>query len=351
MAPPSGRFRPTRPTAQSIHCTPIHRTASSSASMIVPSSLPAAGGDKAEAPMPPAALAGEALSGEALLRWRLAQLALGGRNVDLDWLLDLVGGLRWADLQRLRFDQTSRVTLQVPLSCLEALWRRHLHRQEPLQYLAGCCPWWDLNLAVAPGVLIPRQETELLVELARDLPGHAPDLWADLGTGSGCLALALALLWPRSRGVAVDLSAEPLAQARANLEAGGVADRVDLMAGSWWHPLRSLWGKLELVVANPPYIPTSVWAALEPVVRDHEPSLALDGGPDGLSAIRAIAAGAGAALAPGGWLLLEHHHDQSGAVAALLAAAGLEEVEAHRDLQGVLRFASARRPLRIPDDH
>ncbi|MGB5134366.1 MAG: peptide chain release factor N(5)-glutamine methyltransferase [Prochlorococcaceae cyanobacterium] len=307
--------------------------------------------------MPAAALAGEALSGaalsgEALLRWRLAQLALGGRNVDIDWLLDLVGGLRWADLQRLRLDQASRVTLRVPLARLEALWRRHLSRHEPLQYLAGCCPWRDLNLAVAPGVLIPRQETELLVELARDLPGHAPGLWADLGTGSGCLALALAQLWPRSRGVAVDLSREALAQARANLAAAGVADRVELMAGSWWDPLQSLWGQLELVVANPPYIPTSVWAALEPVVRDHEPSLALDGGVDGLGAIRAIAAGAGAALAPAGLLLLEHHHDQAGAVAALLAAAGLEEVEGHRDLQGVLRFATARRPLRIPtDDH
>ncbi|WP_254969401.1 peptide chain release factor N(5)-glutamine methyltransferase [Cyanobium sp. CH-040] len=292
-----------------------------------------------------AAVAG--LSGEALLRWRRQQLALGGRAVDLDWLLDLVGGLRWADLQRLRLDQANPVTLQVSLSHLEGLWRRHLSRQDPLQYLAGCCPWRDLNLAVAPGVLIPRQETELLVELARDLPDDAPGLWADLGTGSGCLALALALLWPRSRGVAVDLSPAALAQARANLAAGGVADRVEPRAGSWWHPLRSLWGQLELVVANPPYIPTSVWADLEPVVRDHEPALALDGGADGLGAIRVIASGAAAALAPGGWLLLEHHHDQATEVATLLRGAGLEQVEGHRDLQGVLRFASARRPLRI----
>jgi release factor glutamine methyltransferase len=266
------------------------------------------------------------LSGETLLVWRRRQLALGGRTEDLDWLLDLVGGLRWADLQRLRLAPERNIQLQSPLSSLEALWRRHLDCQEPLQYLAGRCPWRDLMLAVAPGVLIPRQDTELLVELAARLIERPPAVWADLGTGSGCLAIALARLWPQSRGVAVDLS--PVA----------------LEAGSWWQPLQPLWGRLELVVANPPYIPTAVWTDLDPVVRDHEPALALDGGPDGLRELRAIVAGAGAALAPGGWLVLEHHHDQGEAVDALLAAAGLEEVQSHPDLQGVQRFASARIP-------
>jgi release factor glutamine methyltransferase len=284
------------------------------------------------------------LQGDALLGWRRRQLALGGRAEDLDWLLDLVGGLRWADLQRLRLAPERGVPLQCALSSLEALWRRHLESQEPLQYLAGCCPWRDLTLAVAPGVLIPRQDTELLVELAEGLVDRPPAVWADLGTGSGCLAIALARLWPRSRGVAVDLSPVALRQARANVAAAGVADRLVLASGSWWQPLEPQWGQLELVVANPPYIPTAVWSGLDPVVRDHEPALALDGGPDGLQALRAIAAGAGAALAPGGWLVLEHHHDQTSAVAALLAAAGLEQVQAHADLQGVRRFASARNP-------
>jgi release factor glutamine methyltransferase len=271
-------------------------------------------------------------------------LACGGRAVDLDWLLDLVGGLRWADQQHLRLAPERRVKLQVPLGRLEALWRRHISSQEPLQYLAGCCPWRDLNLAVAPGVLIPRQETELLVDLAQRLPISAPALWADLGTGSGCLAVALARLWPASQGLAVDRSGEALRQARSNLRAAGVAERVLLRMGSWWQPLRSHWGRLELVVANPPYIPTAVWAALEPMVRDHEPSLALNGGPDGLTEIQAIADGAVAALAPGGWLLLEHHHDQGDAVGSMLAGAGLVQVQGHRDLEGVRRFACARRP-------
>jgi release factor glutamine methyltransferase len=119
---------------------------------------------------------------------------------------------------------------------------------------------------------------------------------------------------------------------------------VRLRQGSWWQPIAPWWGRLQLVVSNPPYIPTALLAELDPVVRDHEPALALDGGADGLAAIRCIAAGAQAALAPGGVLLLEHHHDQSEAALALLAAAGLEDCHAHRDLEGVLRFASGRRP-------
>lgn len=280
-----------------------------------------------------------------LLAWRRRLLQLGGQRVDLDWLLEMVGGLDWATLQRLRLDPQRTVTLAVPPQQLEQLWQRHCRSAEPLQYLAGLCPWRDFTLAVAPGVLIPRQETEVLVELAVELTASRPPrAWADLGTGSGCLAVALAHCWPRSRGWAVDCSDLALAQARGNLQAAGVAGRVELLQGGWWQPLQPWWGLLELVVANPPYIPTAVWAELEPVVRDHEPVLALDGGVDGLEAIRAIVGGACEALAPGGLLLLEHHHDQSPAVQALLHAAELEAVAAHPDLEGVSRFASARRP-------
>ena len=168
--------------------------------------------------------------------------------------------------------------------------------------------------------------------------------WADLGTGSGCLAVALARALPAWSGLAVDLSDRALAVAAANLAAAGVDGRVVLRSGSWWDPLRPWWGTLALVLANPPYIPTSVWERLEPGVRCHEPALALDGGQDGLSALRTIVAGAPQALAPGGVLLLEHHHDQSAAVLALLEHAGLEQPQAHRDLEGHWRFASACKP-------
>ncbi len=285
----------------------------------------------------------EQLDGEQWLAWRRQQLALGGRPEDLDWLLDLAGGLPWREQQQLRLHPRKPVELACDLPRLEELWQRHLDTAAPLQYLVGRCPWRDLELAVGPGVLIPRQETEILVELALALTSPLPGLWADLGTGTGCLALALARAWPGSRGWAVDCSTEALRQAAFNLERGGAGERVQLLEGHWWQPLRPWWGQLELVVSNPPYIPTAVWAALDPLVRDHEPVLALDGGDDGLDALRELARGAPAALAPAGLLLLEHHHDQSDAVMDLLASAGLEQVQHHTDLEGKRRFASARR--------
>ncbi|MEB3327281.1 MAG: peptide chain release factor N(5)-glutamine methyltransferase [Synechococcus sp.] len=283
------------------------------------------------------------LNGEWWLAWRRRQLALGGNPADFDWLVELAGGLCWRKQQQLRLHPEQLVDLSADPCHLERLWRRHLDTAEPLQYLVGRCPWRDLELIVGPGVLIPRQETELLVELALELAPECPGPWADLGTGSGCIALALALAWPRSRGWSVDSSPAALHQAGINLERAGVADRVRLQEGSWWQPLRPLWGQLELVVSNPPYIPTAVWAALEPGVREHEPVLALDGGADGLDALRPLAQGASAALAPGGLLLLEHHHDQSAAVTNLLTLAGLKEVRTHTDLEGRQRFVSARR--------
>ena len=291
---------------------------------------------------------GELLAGQKILSWRQQQLARGGQSSDLDWLLDLGGGLRWRDLQLLHLHPGRQVLLSRTLDGLAALWHRHLTTAEPLQYLVGLCPWRDLQLDVAPGVLIPRQETELLVEFALELMGgREPGLWADLGTGSGCLALALARAWPASCGFAVEQSPEAIAIATRNLQSRreGPMAPVQLLLGSWWQPMQSLWGRLELVVSNPPYIPTAVWAALDPVVRDHEPAGALDGGSDGLDAIRTIAQGAPHALAPGGWVLLEHHHDQSLAVQALLIDAGFEAVRSFQDLEGIQRFAAARRPL------
>jgi release factor glutamine methyltransferase len=287
------------------------------------------------------------LSAEALLVWRRGLLGEGGQPADLDWLLDLAGGLAWPKLQALRLHPDRPVSLTCSLAHLEDLWRCHLAAQVPLQYLVGRCPWRDLELRVAPGVLIPRQETEHLPDLAvalRRSPAAEPRLWADLGTGSGCLALALASAFPRSLGLAVDVSADALAQAEVNLRPYSGLARVRLLRSDWWQHLSPWWGQLDLVVSNPPYIPSAAVDALDPVVRLHEPRLALDGGPDGLAALRQVVAGAPQALAPDGLLLLEHHHDQSAVVLALLNAAGLVEVCAHPDLEGVPRFASARRP-------
>lgn len=301
---------------------------------------------------PPGSMAGTPIRGGELLQWRRRLLVLGGHPPDLDWLLDLAGGLRWRDLQRIRLEPERWLRLERPLADLEGIWRRHLATATPLQYLVGLCPWRDLNLVVAPGVLIPRQETELLVDLALELvptlAGH-PITWADLGTGSGCLAVALAAaLPPGSEGFAVDCSSEALALARKNLALCGRSEAVTLLLGHWWAPLRSVWGQLDLVVSNPPYIPSEQVALLDPVVRDHEPHLALDGGVDGLASLRPIAAGALGALAPGGWLVVEHHHDQGQVVGALLEDAGLVQVVTSPDLEGHGRFTRGSRPSGAP---
>lgn len=291
------------------------------------------------------------LKGSDLLAWRRRLLADGGHAADLDWLLDLAAGLRWQDLQRLQLDPDGvELTLDCSLDALEQQWLLHRQRQIPLQHLVGRCPWRDLELWVSPDALIPRQETELLVDLAvaRGLASPAPQwgrgrIWADLGTGSGALAVALARQLSGWQGHAVDCSAAALDLARRNLEAWADGMAWQLHQGSWWQPLRPWWGQLDLVVSNPPYIPAGVVDQLDPVVRDHEPRLALDGGLDGLDCCRLLLDGAAEALAPGGWLLLEHHHDQSEAVLALMTNAGLRDVQAAQDLEGIRRFALARR--------
>ena len=291
-------------------------------------------------------------SGQELLAWRRRQLLRGGRAVDLDWLLAMEANLSWAELQRLRILPESTASLASTLQDLEKLWAVHLQNHVPLQHLVGRCPWRDLDLQISPAALIPRQETELLIDFALDCLQDplaagcdSAGRWADLGTGSGALAIALARALPGWDGHAVDLSPAALELARINLNALTTSRTWQLHQGSWWDPLDCWWGQFDLVVANPPYIPSEVVEVLDPLVRDHEPRQALCGGEDGLDCCRAILERAPEALSPGGWLLLEHHHDQSDQVLGLMRSAGLVLSRACSDLSGVKRFAIARRPL------
>ena len=286
------------------------------------------------------------LAGNDLLAWRRRQLCRGGRSVDLDWLLDLGGGVSWSKLQRLLLDAETVVAIAQPLEALEKLWVLHLEESMPLQHLVGVCPWRDVLLEVSSAALIPRQETELLVELALAFAeGQSPRCWADLGTGSGAVAVSLCRAWPEAEGHAVDLSVDALALAEKNLKALAPQQSCRLHHGSWWVPLRAFWGQLEIVVSNPPYIPRPLIEMLDPVVRDHEPLSALVGGEDGLEAIRSLLIDAPCALAPGGVLFLEHHHDQSESVQDLMREAGLVNVSAANDLEGVARFAQGQRAI------
>lgn len=219
----------------------------------------------------------------------------------------------------------------------EALVRRRA-AGEPVAYLRGLKEFWSLPLEVGPAVLIPRPETELLVEWGLEcLDAGREAALADLGTGSGALAIALAKERPRARVTATDRSASALDLARRNAQRHGA--RVEFLEGDWWAPLAGR--RFELVVANPPYL-----AEHDPHLADlaFEPAAALTAGADGLAALRAIIDGSAAHLASGGWLLLEHGMGQGAAVRERLAHAGFAAVQTRRDLAGLERATGGRRP-------
>jgi release factor glutamine methyltransferase len=212
---------------------------------------------------------------------------------------------------------------------------------EPVAYLLGFREFYGREFSVTPDVLIPRPETELLVELAREKvgkvgAGETANI-IDLGTGSGCVAITLALEIPRARVVAADFSPAALAVARANATLFG-AD-VAFVESDWFE--RFAGQRFDCIVSNPPYV-----AAGDPHLGEgdlrFEPPSALACGDDGLDAIRRIIADASRHLEAGGWLLLEHGYDQAAALRELLAAAGLADIEQHRDLAGIVRVSGGR---------
>lgn len=211
---------------------------------------------------------------------------------------------------------------------------------EPVAYLTGRRGFWTLDLEVGPATLIPRPETERLVELALDRVRPGPCAVADLGTGSGAIALAIASERPQARVVATDASPAALAIARRNAATHGLS-RVEFREGDWLAPLAG--ERFDLIASNPPYIATDDPHLVEGDLP-HEPMSALASGADGLDAIRRIVADAPAHLMPGGWLLLEHGWTQGAAVRALLDAGGFAGVETLQDLEGRDRVSLGRRP-------
>lgn len=219
---------------------------------------------------------------------------------------------------------------------------------EPTQYLTGRREFYGHSFRVDPRVLIPRPETELLVEaVLRALPRDREARVLELGAGSGCISVSIALGNPRARVVATELSPEALEVAEANAEALGVADRVEVRRGDLFQPLAAE-DRFEVVVSNPPYVARAALARLSAEVR-REPGLALDGGEDGLEVIRRIVAEAQAWLVPGGLLTLEIGDEQGDRVRSLLEAAGYGSVRIERDLARHDRLAFGTRP-RGPED-
>ena len=242
------------------------------------------------------------------------------------------------------------------ISDIENIINRRLMR-EPLQYIYGRWDFMGLSFAVKPGVLIPRPDTEILVETAlRSL--HDGMRILDLCTGTGCILISLLKYSNDCEGVGTDISPDALVLARMNAEEilgnagfgeagiyGNNNDRYSFARGDLYEALDGGHGRFDIIVSNPPYISSGVIETLAPEVRDHEPHLALDGGPDGLDILRRIIDGAPAHLIKGGELFLEIGYDQGEAVSRLMREAGFGEVEVIKDYAGLDRVVTGRLPM------
>lgn len=320
--------------------------------------------------------------------------------IEVDWLVeDAVAGIRdhapsdgdgaWRELGRAvrlgGLPAGGRVLLREELDQLRRMWTRRLRERVPVQYITGSCHWRDFVFVVTPAVLIPRPETELMVDFAADAlkrrPALADSPWLDLGTGSGALAIGIAAeiarmkrsrhpAWSVGAGEddaivhAVDLSPAAAAVARRNAArnaetTGGGGGGVRVHEGSWYQPLKSLvlaqasahekggdGGCFAGIVSNPPYIPSADMPMLQPEVRLHEPWLALEGGTGlGLDAMLPICAGAAVHLLPGGFLALETNGGEQArdVVSVLDGLAVFEDIQIRRDYCGIDRFVTAYR--------
>ena len=213
---------------------------------------------------------------------------------------------------------------------------------EPLSRIVGKREFWGLSLAISPHVLDPRPETETIVEAALSILSDRredPLRILDLGVGSGALLCALLTEFGSACGVGVDISADAADVARGNLQACGLSLRAEIRVGDWTSGLE---GRFDLIVSNPPYIPTADLARLPREVRDFDPWLALDGGIDGLAAYRRILPEAMRLLAPDGWLLTELGAGQATDVSAIANECGFTDVRTYQDLAGADRLVAAR---------
>lgn len=291
------------------------------------------------------------ISGQALWQWWQwacqcipeAEKATG--RAELKTFLLALSELTPLDLALHSYRSQPSLRLKLPLAELSNRWQRRWQERVPLQYLLGCAYWRDLELTVTPSVLIPRPETEELLDwVDRWVPQHQQQgHWLDLGTGSGAIALGLAHLWPRVQLHAVDSSAAALAVAQANIQRYQLGDRIRCYQGSWFEPLAPLKGQVQGIVSNPPYIPSAMIASLQPEVQYHEPRLALDGGRDGLESIRLLIQTAPEYVLPQGWLFIELMAGQGEAALAIATAThAYQQVQILPDFNRINRFFVAQ---------
>ena len=289
------------------------------------------------------------ITGRDLWQWRkwAVTLALADRVTayEVDWLLQAVANLDRLTLRLESIEDEELVKIAMPLDRLSALWLDRIHDRQPVQYLVGKTFWRDFELVVSPAVLIPRPETEAIIDiaLAATTSIQQQGVWVDLGTGSGAIAIGLARMLPVATIYAVDCSLAALAIACLNATRLSAIDRITFSQGNWWSSLGQFQGKVSVMISNPPYIPSATVLQLQPEVVDYEPHLALDGGDDGLAAIRILVDTAPEYLLPGGIWLVEMMAGQGESVRQLLVARGsYTDIEIINDLAGLDRFVLAR---------
>lgn len=274
--------------------------------------------------------------GDALQRARSALRAANIDSADLDarLLVETVSGM---DRSAILASPERELTKEQEAQLAQLTERRRAH--EPMAYILGHREFRSLDFITTPGVLIPRPDTETLIEAALELAPDAKTIF-DLGTGSGCILLSLLYALPQARGVGVDRSQAALAIAGENARALGLSERASFVASDWGAGLSQTF---DLIVSNPPYIPAGDIAGLDLDVRNFEPISALDGGADGLDHYRIIGSQLAKLMAPTALAVFEIGWDQSEAVKHILAAAGLTQIEIRTDLAGRDRVVSARR--------
>lgn len=297
------------------------------------------------------------ISGEELRQWqkqaKIDAIAAEISAIELDQFLEALTDLTHLDIRLDSFGDRPSIQLNQPWSAIVKLWERRITERVPLQYLLGVVHWRNFALKVSPAVLIPRPETELIIDIAVSYHAASSEAinsicqpgsgnWVDLGTGSGAIALGLASVFPEAMIHAVDCSWSALAIALENAQSLGYQNRVKFYQGSWWGPLHSLKGKVSGMVANPPYIPSQELPNLQPEVVYHEPHQALDGGESGLDCIHHLVQTAPQFLQPGGIWIVEMMAGQGQAVTSMLESAGCyRDIKILPDLAGIDRFAIA----------
>lgn len=264
---------------------------------------------------------------------------------EVDWLIKTITNLDSLSLRLGTWQKQSQINSDKSLTELTKLWQQRLHERLPVQYLVETVFWRRFQLKVTPAVLIPRPETELIIDiaLANSLISSGERHWVDLGTGSGAIAIGLADVFPTATVHGVDLSADALKIAQENANSLNL-DNIHFYQGSWWSPLNALQGKVTGMISNPPYIPSLQIAQLQPEVAWHEPRLALDGGDDGLDDIRYLIKTAPQYLVSGGIWLIELMVGQADTVVTLLIQQGeYYDPKIFADLAGIERFVLAYR--------